>query len=448
MKSNTEFPLIYYLFAIILGGLSILLAFSSPAGTIALLSLSTAAFLISQRSVNRFLWLAFFLAGLSLQMMVPRKIEPGGIEYTGYVTRGGTGFVEASEGKILINGNWRSLRDTVQIRLSKSNEELYTGQIIWAAGNMEVRSIFPLYVIDSVADGHFERFRLLSLPGRYSRDKLKKYGLLDTMAGSVFLGDRRSMESGTRNEVSNLGVAHLFAVSGLHIGMMYLFANYALSRFLLGRRTKLMLSVSLIFLYTMATGPSISAMRSFLMLAIYSFFRFIDYRQHPLNVLGLTGILMMLSQPSIIVSISFQLSFFATAMLLIFLPVFTEHNFMFQAFMTGVIAQIAVIPLSLNVFGTISVASIPLTILMVPLFIIPSYIGVISLMIFDALNFGPICDFLAGALKQLSRIFEISTETISGLIPVMRLEGVGAYLVSLSLLFCVFFSLWHFGHKP
>ena len=95
MKSNTEFPMIYYLFAIILGGLSILLAFSSPAGTIALLSLSTAAFLISQRSVNRFLWLAFFLAGLSLQMMVPRKIEPGGIEYTGYVTRGGTGFVEA-----------------------------------------------------------------------------------------------------------------------------------------------------------------------------------------------------------------------------------------------------------------------------------------------------------------------------------------------------------------
>ncbi|HOI33811.1 MAG TPA: ComEC/Rec2 family competence protein [Mesotoga infera] len=448
MKGNTEFPLIYYLFAMILGGLLVFTAFSSPAATIALLALSTAAFLISQRSVNRFLWLAFFVAGSSLQVIVPRNFEPGNVEYTGYVTRGGTGLVEASEGKILINGNWFSLRDTVQIRLSKSSEELYTGQIIWAAGKMEVRSIFPLYIIDSSADGHFDRFRLLSLPGRYSRDKLKKYGLLDTMACSVFLGDKRSMESNTKNEISDLGVAHLFAVSGLHIGMMYLFANYALSRFLLGRRTKLILSASLIFLYTMATGPSISAMRSFLMLAIYSFFRFIDYRQHPLNVLGLTGIIMTLSQPSIVASISFQLSFFATAMLLIFLPVFTGYNLMFQAFMTGVIAQIAIVPLSLNVFGTLSVASIPLTILMVPLFIIPSYIGVISLMIFDALNLSPICDFLAGALKQLSKIFVISTETISGLIPVMRLEGVAAYLVSLSLLFCVFFSLWHFGHKP
>lgn len=448
MKSETAIPLMHYFLSLILGEVLALVILWTGKGFLPVLLISVAVFLISRRAVKSTVWLVFFFLGATLQFVTLDKFEPMEIEYVGYVSRGGTGIVEAAGGKILLKGDWVSLYPVVKLELSNRGASLHTGQVVWAGGTILKEKSFPLYRIDASQSGHFDRFPLLSFPSKYSRDLLKKYNLGKTVAGSVFLGERNALERETKTAITELGIAHLFAVSGLHIGLMYLLLNYILSSFLLGRRTRLCICVSLLAVYTLSTGPSISATRTFLMLAIYSFFRLIDYEQQPLNTLGLAGIIMALAQPSVVASVSFQLSFFATAALLIFLPMIERRNLFVQALLVGAVAQIAIIPLSLSVFGTLSLVSVPLSVVMVPLFIIPSYIGILTVLLLDAVRAVPLCEFIAAGLSMLSELFEGVVLTVANFLPALRFQGGTAYLIALVLLAVSFFSLWHFGHRP
>ncbi len=445
---KTEFPLLYYLFALLLGES---LVFASEFGKTSLLFLfpiAVVVFILSRKSVSQVIWVIFLLLGILLESPLAFEIKSVEVEYTGYVTSGGTGIAESSGGKILVDGAWKKLNQTVQIRLSDKGQSVHPGQIIWTAGKLGRRGMFPVYYLDSVVEGVIDGKRILSLPAEYTRDKLKEYGLIKTMAASVFIGDRRSLDYETRERVSDLGVAHLFAVSGLHVGIMYFFLNSTFGLLLIGRNTRLILSVVVLGFYTLATGPSISATRTFLMLLIYSAFRLVDFYQHPLNVLGLTGMIMVCVQPSLVSSLSFQLSFFATAVLLIFLPVLEGRNLVFQAFFTGLVAQIAVIPLSISYFGTLSLLSVPLTVLMVPFFVLPSYIGILSIIVLDALQMKTLCDFFSAGLSSLSQIFERTVLFSSRLIPVFKFESPISYIIALLVLSGLLFSLWHCGQRP
>ena len=110
--------------------------------------------------------------------------------------------------------------------------------------------------------------------------------------------------------------------------------------------------------------------------------------------------IIVMVQPSIVASISFQLSFFATAALLIFLPEIEKKSLIYQAFLVGAIAQAAIVPLSLTAFGTLSLVGIPLTILMVPMFVMPSYIGMIAILVSDFLGIEVVVPLFREASEQ------------------------------------------------
>jgi len=155
-----------------------------------------------------------------------------------------------------------------------------------------------------------------------------------------------------------------------------------------------------------------------------------------------------MAQPSIVASISFQLSFFATAALLIFLPAIENKNLLSQTLLVGAIAQTAIIPLSLSTFGTLSLAGIPLTVVMVPVFVVPSYLGMIFILVADLVGLQIVGSFIAGSLRAMSSLLGEVTSVIGGVIPAIRFEPLTAYLLSLLSLFLFFTLLWHSGHKP
>jgi len=448
LKRKTAFPFLYCLLAVVLGELLVFALIWKENGWLPVVFLATAAVLISSKQIGPLTWLFFFGIGCLAQTVTLKLIDTGKVEYVGCVCKGGTGSIEASMGKILVDGEWMNLPAAVNIKLSNRDTTTFPGQIIWTAGKLERQESYPLFRIVSSVEGCIDKVEIISFPGKFVDGLLSKYKLRDTIAAAIFTGNRRHIDYETRGRISDLGVAHLFAVSGLHIGLMYLLVHSLLSFLMLGRNARILISVTILFFYTLSTGPAISALRTFLMLFCYSIFRLIDYRQHPLNILGISGMILVIAQPSIVASISFQMSFFATAALLSFLPEIENRNLICQAFLIGLIAQTAVIPLSLSTFGTLSVVGIPLTIMMVPIFVVPAYVGMIVILMADLLGLRVISDFVSGSLRAMSIFLEETTNMIGRAIPAIRLEPFPAYLVSLLSLFLFFIALWHFGHKP
>jgi competence protein ComEC len=431
-----------------LGELIIFSSIWMDSGWLSLALLALSVMLISSKQISPFAWVLFFVMGCLVQTFTLKMLDPGKVEYVGYVSKGGTGRIEASNGRLLRGGEWIYLPQAVNIDLSDRKAVAFPGQIVWSAGRLRRSDTYPLLTIESEVEGCIDRFEIISLPGKHIAGLLSKYELDNTIAAAVFTGDRKHIEYELRRTISDLGIAHLFAVSGLHVGLMYLLVHSALSFLMVGRNSRIIASISLLFLYTLSTGPAISALRTFLMLLCYSIFRIIDYRQHPLNILGLSGMIIVMVQPSIVASISFQLSFFATAALLIFLPKIEKKSLIYQAFLVGAIAQMAIVPLSLTAFGTLSLVGIPLTILMVPMFVMPSYIGMISILVSDFLGIEVVSSFISGSLRTMSNIMGKVTASIGEAIPAMRFEAFPAYFISLLVLFLFFIAFWHLGHKP
>lgn len=448
LKRKTAFPFFHCLLAVLLGELLVFALIWKENGWLPVVFLATAVLFLSSKQISPLTWLIFFGIGCVSQTLTLRLPDTGKIEYVGYICKGGAGSVEASMGKILVDGEWTNLPPAVNIRLSEGETTAFPGQIIWTAGTFERQESYPLFRIASSVEGCIDRVEIISFSGKYVDGLLSKYRLRDTVAAAVFTGNRRHIDYETRGRISDLGVAHLFAVSGLHIGLMYLMVYSMLSFLMLSRNSRILISITILFFYTLSTGPAISALRTFLMLFCYSVFKLIDYRQHPLNILGISGMTLVIAQPSIVSSISFQLSFFATAALLIFLPEIENRKLIGQAFLVGLIAQTAVIPLSLSTFGTLSVVGIPLTIIMVPIFVVPAYVGMIVILVTDLLGLRVISDFVSGSLRTMSFLLEETTNRIGELIPAIHLEPFPAYLASLLSLFLFFIALWHFGHKP
>ena len=187
------------------------------------------------------------------------------------------------------------------------------------------------------------------------------------------------------------------------------------------------------------------------MLLIYTFFRLIDYPQSSINVIGLSGIIFLLFSPTIIADVSFQLSFVATSALLIFAERITESKIKasVKIILIGCIPQIALLPLQISIFKSISFLTIPLTILFVPFFLYPTYIGVFLILLLSMLKLNWIASILGSFINLLAKLFYIFIQKAAGLNLVLNINENISYICALLVAFLILSSLsWHSGHKP
>ena len=178
----------------------------------------------------------------------------------------------------------------------------------------------------------------------------------------IALADRSSLSKDFRNKISTLGIFHLFAISGLHIGMIYLWIHFLLSKFFhlvffIFFKTKKTFSLFLIdfcsvvvvFCYLYFIVFPITAVRAWIMLFIWILIRHFFSWLPSIYVLFLTALIMILGQPSIIFSVSFQFSFLAVFAILVFNKWRSFTNFSMTSFYKNFI-QTAFMTLFINFF--------------------------------------------------------------------------------------------------
>ena len=149
--------------------------------------------------------------------------------------------------------------------------------------------------------------------GQYLNDQQSNLAL------ALLLGEKQQLDDTFYRLTQQMGIAHIFAVSGLHVG----FAGtllLMLFRFLRIERSWVSfigLAAGLSF-YCLITGLVPSAIRAALMLLLAALSLRILRPPSPVDFLALAAILLLLDNPFLLYTAGFQLSFGVTLSLLIF----------------------------------------------------------------------------------------------------------------------------------
>ncbi len=188
----------------------------------------------------------------------------------------------------------------------------------------------------------------------------------------IIAGDRNALPDAFVNKVRNLGIYHLFVVSGFHFGILFSAAYLLLLLIPVRPRTRQWIALSLVTLMLPVTGFSPSGLRAWLMIFLFLLFRAKEINISPADAVGLAGILLLIWNPYQVADPGFLLSFLVTAAII---SAITPRDRWWQAWIKiPIIAFIAAAPILFIFFHRMSPMSIPVNICITPLIIVIFYL--------------------------------------------------------------------------
>ncbi len=236
-----------------------------------------------------------------------------------------------------------------------------------------------------------------------------------TFIAGLLTGELEDLEM--RLAFSDLGLLHLLAISGFHFGILVFLLHHVLSH-ILPRKIEIVVLMVLMTLYALFIGNTPSLLRAWIFMMVYLGGELLEKKPYALNTLGVALFVALLIDPYSSLTVGFQLSFMATAGLLIFMrPIeqalcyllpkptlfeVTRHNYLIQAgyLLTAFFRELAALTLGVNI------ALLPLLLYHFHTF---SPIGLIYNLFF------PFLTSVALALLPLFPIADYFTEAILGL---------------------------------
>jgi competence protein ComEC len=144
---------------------------------------------------------------------------------------------------------------------------------------------------------------------------------LTNVLRAMMLGRKHDLSDEQNSLFMQSGTMHLFAISGLHIGVIALGLQALLSLSRMPRRWRFGLSLLVLWLYVDITGATPSAIRAFCMIALLQAAFMLRKPGNPLAALTASALIVLALAPMQFFSASFQMSYgIVAALLLLGLP--------------------------------------------------------------------------------------------------------------------------------
>ncbi|WP_232695418.1 DNA internalization-related competence protein ComEC/Rec2 [Brevibacillus daliensis] len=190
---------------------------------------------------------------------------------------------------------------------------------------------------------------------------------------SLILGLQDEVEPELQTVYSDLGLVHVIAISGLHITILTGCLLLVFEKVGLSKKSSYVIAACSVLLYVGLAGASASAVRSGLMGSIGLMARSREKSLEGLQLLGLSGLSMLLYNPYQLWHIGFQLSFGVTAGLLLLVPLCMQVVWIRPAWFRAalgvpVISQLVSFPVIIYTFHINSPLSWIVNFLFVPLY--------------------------------------------------------------------------------
>lgn len=169
------------------------------------------------------------------------------------------------------------------------------------------------------------------------------------------------------------GIAHIFAVSGLHIGIVYGFLLFFCKRLKLNKFLSATICICAVFFYCGVCGFTVSSLRAAIMCTVATISKLLYLKNDRLNSLALAVMIILFATPLSLFSAGFQLSVCAMGGIIVFsktvertLKKLKLPNKISSGVGTAFAAQAGTLPVMLANFGYISGAGLLLNIIIIP----------------------------------------------------------------------------------
>lgn len=134
---------------------------------------------------------------------------------------------------------------------------------------------------------------------------------------AMLLGERHELSDNAKTLFMRSGTMHLFAISGLHIGVIAVTVLVTLRLLRLPRGLRFLAGAILLWLYVDLIGRPPSAQRAWLMITCYHAARTLRAPGNPLSAIAASALLVLLIDPRQLFSAGFQMSYAIVFALLI-----------------------------------------------------------------------------------------------------------------------------------
>lgn len=139
------------------------------------------------------------------------------------------------------------------------------------------------------------------------------------MKGLV-IGIQDDLDPETFRQFSQLGLTHILAISGMHVAVYVAVLLFILRHCRVTRETALTVTLLLVPVYVLLSGAGPSIVRAGLMGMIALLAARLGMLKDGLNILAAAALIMLVWNPYLLLSVSFQLSFLVTAGLMVYVP--------------------------------------------------------------------------------------------------------------------------------
>lgn len=245
---------------------------------------------------------------------------------------------------------------------------------------------------------------------------------------ALLIGKKDGISHDLKEKIKNSGLSHLLAISGLHLSIVasiffvlfrkiLAFSSYLALNFDL-KKISAILAILASFIYLKISGSPITAQRAFLMIALAFMAIFFDEKANFKRILIIIALLLIVVNPYVIFSVSFQLSFVAIISIAILTKFYQQKiqqsflakflNYFLAIIIISLFVQITTAPILISNFGSLPILGFISNLIAIPLvtiFILPIGFLALFLMIFGIEEFALI--FVEKAIFYLIKIIEL-----------------------------------------
>jgi competence protein ComEC len=271
---------------------------------------------------------------------------------------------------------------------------------------------------------------------------------------AICLGSKDFLDRDLKTAYTNAGGIHVMAVSGLHVGLIWLFLGYLFSFMGKGRRGEFLrafLSIFILWLYALMTGLSPSVTRSALMFSLINIGKVLNRQSSIYNSLMIAAFFQLSFKPDSLFDPGFQFSYMAVFSIVYFHPLirglFPEKNLIFNKLLdlsaVSISAQILTFPLAIFYFNQFPLFFLLTNFILIPLVTILMTVFIISCFF---LGFPLFYKFLVSLMIEVTDLMNSCMLYIDsvpgGVIEDIYINDLQIKLLLLAILFFIHFRVY------
>lgn len=247
---------------------------------------------------------------------------------------------------------------------------------------------------------------------------------------AILLGDESLLEEDYIEKYRELGIAHILAISGLHIGIITGFLLFFFKLFNVDYRVSVVITLVFLFVYGYVVGYPPSILRASIILTFLMLSRIIYRRPDYMNIIAFVALILLMYQPLWIFDIGFQLSFVCTIAIVILTPIINNRIFSdirFGKYISPILAvQIGIAPILIYSFNYITITSFIANLVLIPIL---SYLLIYVFFTLGlSIPFSQISKLLIKPINSILEVFSLIVEWIHQYLNII------IYLPSISIL--------------